>query len=616
MKKNRINLNQVQRKTDQTPYQSKDPSGDPSLEIERKCLLEKETAVSAAHIDLNTAQRATEGSPNLPRDTLDEPWIRVHYKDIRIPDEDTASGSCSPLSVYDESGLVFAGVTMLNFIGEDVYVRRDPVTGMVNVYIPPQNFASNFNDNNGETNATVASVSGITRRISTPTSEGVPFSIGDWAGASEHLVITSATISYATPEAFRLYAPDSTLKAEVLDASMSVVAQHSILLTENTSSSENGISLSLSDFLPDRARVSVTFSLATILPSSGRFTIRITQENPGLTDYTKTQTNLFYDPNSENPDIDSVTLTLPDGDAVYRWLSGVRYYTVGTPFTLSVLGLDWFNLYSFPTQILSVNTTNFGGITESIAYTALSGWTSLYNLQDASFLKTYTITRSNYWCAGPITASARPLDTGVDTVSNPTQVLIHTYTDNATRIFEDFRSETYRLQEDYTSWDSEESLRTNTGLQILGTRLVYPQSDFSVFIPEDNPDYRPCAGHRTYIRHFWHTGTSHSNGLFQLYDTNLTESLMQTKEVELWISLDTIRWYTLNEDYLGGPSENGSGCRINPESMSLSAGRMEFTLGSGLFTTEDSDWGVYLKMLFKETAKSCYIGSIEITNWM
>jgi len=204
----------------------------------------------------------------------------------------------------------------------------------------------------------------------------------------------------------------------------------------------------------------------------------------------------------------------------------------------------------------------------------------------------------------------------------PLPAIISTHSTNATRVFEDFRDETRRMQSDITtSWDSTQHLSTfddTLGLQALNSRLIYPQSSFILYNPNvaEQPDYTGLVGDRQWISNFYHTNVNHSNGILRLSGYNVTEADLLAKDVEILISLNKVDWFSVNDDFLGGPLVNGSGCRVSPDVYSLDIdGRLRFTLSIAA-TSAASAWGIYWRIVIKESAKTRYIDSFEIIDWV
>jgi hypothetical protein len=202
-------------------------------------------------------------------------------------------------------------------------------------------------------------------------------------------------------------------------------------------------------------------------------------------------------------------------------------------------------------------------------------------------------------------------------------VAINTYVDNATRIYEDFRLETLRVQSDGVSpWDSTMSILSydnNLGLQYLHSRLVYPSIDFRTYnpYPLSQPNYNGSTGDRMFIRRFWHTTNTFSNGRMVFGTNNLTEALLASGDITIFISPNNSTWFDLSQPYMGGVIPANGGCRINADTNGLSGATvnnnsLEFTFGAGLFSSE-----VWFRITYKDSVSGhlLYMDSMNLINW-
>jgi hypothetical protein len=156
----------------------------------------------------------------------------------------------------------------------------------------------------------------------------------------------------------------------------------------------------------------------------------------------------------------------------------------------------------------------------------------------------------------------------------------------------------------------------------MDSRLTYPKINFGPYDPNHaaQPNYSALSGTRYYYRSYYDTGVNHTNGTFLFMDYNITEANLASGDVTLQVSCDGANWFNLNSLYLGGALSNGSGCRINPETVALDINNeVQFTLGSGLFTSAATGggWGVWVEIGYAATTagKAAYIGALEIEDW-
>ena len=549
-------------------------------------------------------------------------------------------GSQFKLTIEDENNVVSDDVKTINFIGVDVESLIDTNDiNRVNIFIPPPNYSSHFNTNDGTTDARINDISTTSRNIALPTAEGTPYRIGDWDGNLPKPTINNTSFTHSTNDVFTITNnTNNTLTVNIYDAdNVNMLSSHSVVLNGNLDVTQNNIRIQILDFIQEanryKARAIFTVNIDSILAPGGRFYIEY--KNDTIIDgvYYYRQGPLFYDPDINSPLINSISINETSANIFTKQISGVWYYTLNSQFTVDVTGINYLNDRSYPNIQLNIDGSNYGLTQLNLQGPDLTGWTKQFDDINDSYNKTdWAITQTNFfqqtttakvqtryidWSAGPWIDSS-PLK----------NILIDTYTDNSLSVFTDFRNESRRYQSDLTTlWDSSQDLSlidSNTGLQLKNSQLIYPQEDFSIYDPNSSqqPNYSTLLGFRNYISYFFHTGTSHSNGRFQLLNHNLTETILTNQDVIIEISLDGTEWYLLNELYLGGSLSNGSGCRINKDSYNLDLNnQIEFTLGTGKFTdatTGPTGWGIWYKITYKDTSvgKNIFLGSFEIVNWI
>ena len=576
-----------------------------------------------------------------------------------------ATGTGTTLTIEDEGDEVLSGVTHINFIGVDVKAQDASGSGVkrVNVYIPPPEYASNFNTTNGTTNANVGNVSTTPRYVALPDSEGNPYNVGvngwETGGPPAKPTIRNSfsNITYSTPQEFSIYEEDTTtFEVVVFDADGDTpLRTHQITITGNTSQTSNDITINITDFDVDadrfKARVQVIIAIADILPEGGRFTVRLTHDNIE-DEYVKNQVDIFRDSEPFNAEFGvGAELTVLPEDPVIKQLSGVYFYTNGSQWRVDLDEINNLNSRSYPTSqqvIIESNnfaineTLNINGETGVQPYSFNTGtWTRQHDTTNAEFTKidwTTNVNQQTNWNHGNGTngtifstnANARIFDweerTPIDSIDY--NYLIDTLLDNSGRSTEMFRTETHstypRLKSDLTPWDNTVSLAVEdggNGLQLLANRLVYPQYDFTIYLPESGsqPNYSTLTGNKTYYRRFETDGFDVSNGIIQLVNTsanphNITEADLDNYDVIFEISIDDgVSWFILNDEYPGGSIEDGDGCRIDVLDNALNINnRLGFTFGELKFSDN-----IILKITFTDSVKNKYISGINILgdNW-
>ncbi len=553
---------------------------------------------------------------------------------LELPSGQALTTTTGALTVKFETVVVRDGVDCIDFRGEGVLATIDGATGEkeVVVFIPRPDFVSHFNSTDGNNDATVAATPTSPRRVSAPTAEGNPFNISPWAAGSTRDVLNENFI-YTTNDSFSIFDDSSTMiTVKIFDADgTTVLATNSLFITGDVDNTNNNIRIIITGFVANgfkqQADLEVRIDIDAIIPAGGKFNVEIKHDDFTEGAFTFTQNDLFFDRNTVQPSIGTVAIA--ENVPVIKDLSGVMFYTLGSTFTINITDIDDLNDESFPAIQVQVEGPEYGLPNLDLAGEALTGWTTAFDDTGSSYTNAaWAITQTNFFTTTTTAnVQAKTFDwiTGTPVVSTDTSLVIDTYSpDNSTRIFEDFRTESRRLESDLsTVWDSTQDLGTyddTLGLQLLDSKLIYPTLDWSPYAPNaaSQPDYSALAGDRTYIRKMFHTGVSHSNGIFQFGNHNITEAFLTAEDFLLEISLDGVDFFIVNRDYLGGILSDGDGCRINPETSNMSNNKIEFTFGLAKQTLVGTAWGIYVKVTYKDTVdgKNMSLGILEITNWI
>lgn len=451
-------------------------------------------------------------------------------------------GGSSSLEVQDEGVSVETGVTVLNFIGADVQVLSGG-SGIVQIYIPPPTFASHFNTQDGTTTAFVSeSISRSTARISTPTSEGNPFSTSGWA-ASNRSSSLNDTATFTTGGDCTGFGGDATMTVTVYDAdgTTSLESHTTTAITGNGSYGSGNITITIASYASDttrfKARPTVTVDIDQVFLDNsrqgGRYNVEISMTVDSTTDgsgtYTYTQTSVFYDTNPNTPSVSTATIGETSGSVSTKHLSGIEYYISGSQFTVDVTQIDNLNRNTARTSNNLTITFNNYGITNlnqspfGSGSSNFTGWTNAFDNTNASYQKTdAAISSSNFRYRGTgANISAQPRDTwnnGSSVSSSNTSLLIDTYGTTSTDLIERFDDENRRQDSTFNTgatsgnWNSTTSLVSGEAL-VQGGKLMIPSSatlsngttnpDFSSFSPStggSNPDYTSLSGASNYYR--------------------------------------------------------------------------------------------------------------------
>jgi len=476
------------------------------------------------------------------------------------------SGSGGGVDVLDEGALITQACA-INFTGVDVLASQDPTNPcQVNVYIPSPSYPSHYTTLDGNTNGTIPNVPVSSRYVAVPsaprgTNPG-EYNENGWAvKLNAHDCIRNNTINYNNSENILLDDESTTLKVEVLDADGSTVLATNTIgpINGNTSSTIDNITIVVTNYGPVsdkfQAKFQVQVDLSSIIPNSGRVTIKITHTSGG-TDYIKGQ-ELFYDSEPSTASINgSVSIQENAGSRIIKYLSGIKYYDLNSPFIVDITDIDNLNGNTYPFNQMLLTGTNMGlpniNIHDNSGGHDLTNWTNDWDDIDDSYHKEdWDITSTNFCFVGDGIANANTIDwtSGPVVPSAAYPVLINTWAPQSDELSEYFLDEDFRLMSDFsTAWDSTESLVTYDGgdnsVQTMCGRIKVPGSlsstnsnnpDFSSRNPLTNPDYTGLTGNN-YYRKFTDT-TNSVRSSCTIHIEGFTLQDLKDNKVEMWINI-------------------------------------------------------------------------------
>ena len=502
------------------------------------------------------------------------------------------------ITVLDEGSEV-GSAKKINFIGATVNSFANNDTGVIDVYIPSATYSSNFSLNNNSTDARLNTTQTYTRYISNPVDDS--FYLGLYQPGSMQKCINQTNLNYLTTDKFYVES-NSKIRIEIIQEGL---LEELEFIIENGTYNSRFITSVISNKQKELSHFTANFSCSIDLSLFFGY-VKINIKYIGSSTYEFSE-EFFVDDSSDIADIEIIPEIINE---TYNYLSGIKYLGAGTAIKNNIKLINS-KSFSFPNSLFDIDGSLAGMSTYNYNFLDLGITDFDYN-NDINIIKVYNIL-SNRFYNGTLNIKGRVNDWVVGVYKSfYLDALINTFTDSSTRIYESFVSETNRLKHDLSAFNSMNILDVSD-LQVYNSRLVYPQLDFSNYY--GNPDYSILTGDRVYIRKFWHTGVSHSNGIFQI-NSNITENDLSSGNVKIEISLDGISWYDCSKDYVGGVLLNNSGCRINSDTNSLNINnKIEFTLGLNKFTDLSSNWGIYFKITIKEIAKNKYVDILQITNW-
>ena len=532
------------------------------------------------------------------------------------------------VTIFNDSELISNEITKIDFKGSGVLAKlNDEDNSKIDLFIPPPKYSSNFNTSNGTTNGLV-NESLLTlqqRNVANPIEDGDPYIVSDWYD----FLLTNKYPS-SNKNIFEVYCNQaisviqgSIFTITINDGNSDLIDEVSFQLNGNGTFIENGVTMIVTNFATedDKWKCNIRFRInINSYTSVNKLVIVITHNNlaDGFFSYNR---EYFYDTDTIYSSIEGVDVPLP-GTYNTKVLSGITSLTTGTIFTIPNITINNLLKYTYLDTPMIINSVQLASSNININRALLGITMPANNIFD----NTFNITNLNL----PININNVFIDhqnnknlifteydwvtrTAYSHLINKT-FLIDTLTSTSNRITEDFRHESFRLNDDFSIYNSEESLIDNNGLQCYNSRLIYPTKDFSSYFLNDDRDYSTIDdGARMFLRKFWHTGINHSNGILKFEDHNITEEDLQDGNVSIEISLDGTDWYNLGIDFLTAPLSDGDGCRIFPGVNALNINnKLQFSLGYGV-TDESNDWGIFIKITY--LIKNKYIGKIILEDW-
>lgn len=295
-----------------------------------------------------------------------------------------------------------------------------------------------------------------------------------------------------------------------------------------------------------------------------------------------------------------------------KYLSGVRYYTIGDTFDISYNAL---NVYRKCYHLTTVSVYRFDG--QSANVTRNPATVPAYT-DSLTVSETVVADRSNYYNLNARLAVNlyHPWKTTSSTNSSSENRLYNGYGNVSTAKAEYFLDENYRLPAgSYDSvptltgqWNSQTTL-SNGECLVYNQRVQYPNHNLTSTLPTSNPNYTGFTGNQIYLRGFYDSAP-HSNVVLTLSNltVNTHVSPIGTGDVNVEIKLPTqTGWLDAGTDYNAAlfTGADGDGCKVSGSGSALS-------LTFGTFSTANSGGIIVVRVTFRNTNRS--ITGISV-NW-
>ena len=303
-----------------------------------------------------------------------------------------------------------------------------------------------------------------------------------------------------------------------------------------------------------------------------------------------------------------------------KYLSGVRYYSIGDKLNLQFTAQSLFNNTYIKGAQIEANCSELGVTPFSFDYTSQYTTTdgiapvTPNTLMPIIYKNSISLNQINIYSTSPIIKlKGNQPHRSIENTKLFQNVLINTWTKAADDKHEYFIDEKYRLPvEEYNTtpanyqdlWNSRIILG-NKDLLLYDKKLAYPGINFlSGYYPNQTINYSGLTGERHYIRAFIDSGEPHNNGIFtikdNIFDNQYIKIMMKLSGQTGWLDLKK----PYNEaDFHGADND---GCLVE-----YSGNNFKWT--SGGYSTALSGYMIILRV----TMSSAYAPPIEeiSINW-
>jgi hypothetical protein len=285
-----------------------------------------------------------------------------------------------------------------------------------------------------------------------------------------------------------------------------------------------------------------------------------------------------------------------------KYLSGIRYYSIGDKLEFKYIAENLFNNTYIKDKQIYFNTEEFGINPEYINYSndKFIGNKTPEVGKNISYQNEIILNMDNVYKISPTLYLKAKNSFKEKSVIKKVDFLINTVTKKSTDTEEIFLDEYYRLPHgSYNSipsliteqWNSQNTLTVND-LQVYNGALIYPQGNYTKYMPVQNINYSTATGIKYYYRAF-KNDIPCNNGKFKIDGFSLTDP-----NIKIDIKLPSLTgWMSLNTFYNAATFTGNDldGCLINNISNSY-----EWT--SGEYSTADSGYMIIIRVtLFNNT---------------
>lgn len=311
---------------------------------------------------------------------------------------------------------------------------------------------------------------------------------------------------------------------------------------------------------------------------------------------------LFYDIANSRPWIQTDHSFVNISTISNKYVSGVRYYSIGDQFETTLTARSVFNntYVEYPLKLdmpglkpleIEWNHSDISGISDPPAITEEMNLTTNITLNEWN----------EYSTNARLEMIGRdPFGDGNPEYSVSVNRLVNTYTNGSTDLIEYFRDELYRLTPSNHdviplprtgNWNSQ-NLLSNGDALLFDKKLQYANINFTVgYKPSpQTADYSAFSGPQTYYRSFYKQ-TARNSG--KLILRGITQNDLLTNKIFIDIKLPTVSgWLSFNSYYDETTFDgvDGDGCFLNVTNTE------EFNYSTGILSTANSGYTVVIRI--------------------
>ena len=332
--------------------------------------------------------------------------------------------------------------------------------------------------------------------------------------------------------------------------------------------------------------------------------------------HTSSPLKIFLDNSNTRPGLEPDIIFRENTLVSEKYLSGVRYYSVGDSFDVSISA---FRIFQNTFNQIPMKLSLPGMEQMEIAYNDAAVTGPMNPPRTGDFFDYNNTILLDAFNEYSINAKLHaetfdPFSTGAEGYSGNQNILVNTNISGSTDLVESFKDEQYRLPlGDYLTpptartgqWNSEAPL-VNGNAIIYDGKLQYPSIDYASYKPAQSVNYSSFSGNQQYIRAFYKR-VPRNSGTLTITGPTMQEILLGGCVIDIKLPGQT-GWLSLNKRYdvAEFTGADGDGCLL-----SYTDGT--YTYSSGTFSTANSGYMILIRITLGATTSP--VTYIEMGGW-